>query len=356
MKLTVVLVDNHGFGSIGGALALARLGRLRHRVPLRGDDGQLAATRCGRPRRQRRSLGARGVRVGTIAELRAALARGARAPTARRVIVVECDPPAASAGYESWWDVPVAEVSTMPAVQQARADYDARARARAPAAGRRRVADRRLRIGVVGAGMIAQVEHIPNLLALRDLFELVGSPTRRGTSARRSRRATACPVHATPTRCWPSPRRPAGGGARPASRRRPSWPASTRACTCSARSRSASPTREAARSPPRRDRARPGRPGRLHEALRPQLRGRARTCCRRAARPALHLRRGHRSGLLAVRRPPAAGAAGRRARRPDRRRSRPPARPGRRGAGRGRRRRPPAGVHRAAHVRARCTS
>jgi predicted dehydrogenase len=36
------------------------------------------------------------------------------------------------------------------------------------------VADGRLRIGVIGAGMIAQVEHIPNLLFLRDRFELAG--------------------------------------------------------------------------------------------------------------------------------------------------------------------------------------
>lgn len=36
------------------------------------------------------------------------------------------------------------------------------------------MADTRLRVGVVGAGMIAQVEHIPNLLHLRDRFELVG--------------------------------------------------------------------------------------------------------------------------------------------------------------------------------------
>jgi len=36
------------------------------------------------------------------------------------------------------------------------------------------VADRRVRIGVIGAGMIAQVEHIPNLLFLGDRFELVG--------------------------------------------------------------------------------------------------------------------------------------------------------------------------------------
>jgi predicted dehydrogenase len=37
-----------------------------------------------------------------------------------------------------------------------------------------RVADTRLRVGVVGAGMIAQIEHIPNLLYLGDRFELVG--------------------------------------------------------------------------------------------------------------------------------------------------------------------------------------
>ncbi len=28
-------------------------------------------------------------------------------------------------GYESWWDVPVAEVSELPAVRAARAEYDA---------------------------------------------------------------------------------------------------------------------------------------------------------------------------------------------------------------------------------------
>ena len=32
----------------------------------------------------------------------------------------------------------------------------------------------RLRIGVIGAGLVAQVEHIPNILGLRDAFDLVG--------------------------------------------------------------------------------------------------------------------------------------------------------------------------------------
>jgi predicted dehydrogenase len=32
----------------------------------------------------------------------------------------------------------------------------------------------KLKIGVVGAGLIGQVEHIPNLLRLSDRYELVG--------------------------------------------------------------------------------------------------------------------------------------------------------------------------------------
>ena len=31
-----------------------------------------------------------------------------------------------------------------------------------------------LRVGIIGAGMIAQVEHIPNILQLKDAFTLVG--------------------------------------------------------------------------------------------------------------------------------------------------------------------------------------
>ncbi len=40
------------------------------------------------------------------------------------VIVVEVDPEVRLPSYDSWWDVPVAEVSTMPSVRQARAHYE----------------------------------------------------------------------------------------------------------------------------------------------------------------------------------------------------------------------------------------
>jgi 3D-(3,5/4)-trihydroxycyclohexane-1,2-dione acylhydrolase (decyclizing) len=122
----VVLVDNHGFGSIGG---LSR--------SLGSEGFGTAYTRPVDLAMNARSLGALGVRVETIPELREAL-REARAADRTTVIVVECDPGRGVGAYESWWDVPVAEVSSMPAVARARADYEReRARERAYPGGAR---------------------------------------------------------------------------------------------------------------------------------------------------------------------------------------------------------------------------
>jgi len=117
VRLTVVLVDNRGFGSIGG---LSR--------SLGSEGFGTAYTQPVDLAANARSLGAHGVRVESVAALRAALAE-ARAADRTTVIVVECDPGRGVGVYESWWDVPVAEVSTMPAVAAARADYE-RERAR----------------------------------------------------------------------------------------------------------------------------------------------------------------------------------------------------------------------------------
>jgi 3D-(3,5/4)-trihydroxycyclohexane-1,2-dione acylhydrolase (decyclizing) len=40
------------------------------------------------------------------------------------VVVVEVDKEARVPGYESWWDVPVSEVSSLPSVREARARYE----------------------------------------------------------------------------------------------------------------------------------------------------------------------------------------------------------------------------------------
>jgi 3D-(3,5/4)-trihydroxycyclohexane-1,2-dione acylhydrolase (decyclizing) len=112
IRITCVLVDNYGYGSIGGlSRSLGSEGFGTDRTV--GVDLEANA----------RSLGAEAVRVTTLGELRAALAA---APTRdwSTVIVIECDPLVGVPSYESWWDVPVAEVSEQPKVEQARRTYE----------------------------------------------------------------------------------------------------------------------------------------------------------------------------------------------------------------------------------------
>jgi 3D-(3,5/4)-trihydroxycyclohexane-1,2-dione acylhydrolase (decyclizing) len=69
------------------------------------------------------SLGARVVRARGVAELREALA-GARGADGPVVVYIEADRYQGVPGYESWWDVPVAEVSEEDPVREAREAYD----------------------------------------------------------------------------------------------------------------------------------------------------------------------------------------------------------------------------------------
>ena len=69
------------------------------------------------------SLGAKVWRANTIAAFREALAAAA-AHVGVAVIVVPVDRESRVGGYDSWWDVPVAEVSTSAEVQHARAAYE----------------------------------------------------------------------------------------------------------------------------------------------------------------------------------------------------------------------------------------
>ena len=120
LKLTVVLLDNGGFGCIdrlqrgtGGASFNNLLADARHEVLPKFDFAAQAA-----------GLGAIAVKAAGIAELESALAlaRGADRTT---VIVIDTDPRAATEAGGHWWDVGVPEVSTRTEVQQARAGYDA---------------------------------------------------------------------------------------------------------------------------------------------------------------------------------------------------------------------------------------
>ncbi len=122
---TVVVCDNHGFGCIesleGSCGGQAAFNEFRYRDPATGEyTGDVLPLDFVA---NAASLGARAVRVHGANELRTALAeaRTAERPT---VIVVEVDGSVGVPDYDSWWDVPVAEVSISPSVTEARARYE----------------------------------------------------------------------------------------------------------------------------------------------------------------------------------------------------------------------------------------
>ena len=125
IKLTVVLVDNHGFQSIGAlseSLGSQRFGtRYRARNPRTGQlDGDLLPVDLAA---NAESLGAEVVRATTVEELESAL-RDARGSTRTTVVHVETDPLVAAPDSEAWWDVPVAEVAGIESTRAARVTYE----------------------------------------------------------------------------------------------------------------------------------------------------------------------------------------------------------------------------------------
>ena len=124
IKLTVVLIDNHGFASIGGlsgALGSAGFGT---EYRYRNAEGELAGKHLPVDlAANAESLGACVLRAHNAAELQAALA-SARGMDRTVVIHVEVDRDVRVGSYESWWDVPVAEISEMASVRDARRGYE----------------------------------------------------------------------------------------------------------------------------------------------------------------------------------------------------------------------------------------
>jgi 3D-(3,5/4)-trihydroxycyclohexane-1,2-dione acylhydrolase (decyclizing) len=124
VKLIIVVVDNHGFASIGGLSGLLGSGgfgtRFRQRNQQTGQlDGEYLPMDYAA---NARSLGAEAISVSNLADFKQAL-QSARRAESTSVVVVQADREERVPGYDSWWDVVVAEVSTMPDVQQARAYY-----------------------------------------------------------------------------------------------------------------------------------------------------------------------------------------------------------------------------------------
>ncbi|MCW2916102.1 MAG: iolD [Actinomycetia bacterium] len=126
VKLVVVLVQNHGFASIGNlseSVGAQRFGtRYRYRDPETGglDGGVLPVDLAANAA----SLGADVLRAATAEEFRTAL-RKAITSTRTTVVHVETDPLAPAPGSDAWWDVPVAEVSELATTRESRARYEA---------------------------------------------------------------------------------------------------------------------------------------------------------------------------------------------------------------------------------------
>lgn len=124
VKLIVVLIDNGGYGSIGSLSASLGSAGFGTQLRYRGEDGALSSREVDVDfAANARSLGVKVQAADTLAELRAALA-AAKAESETTVIVTHTDPSVKVGGYESWWEVPPAEVSTNNSVKAARAAYD----------------------------------------------------------------------------------------------------------------------------------------------------------------------------------------------------------------------------------------
>ncbi|SDQ21806.1 3D-(3,5/4)-trihydroxycyclohexane-1,2-dione acylhydrolase (decyclizing) [Quadrisphaera sp. DSM 44207] len=125
VKVVVVLVQNHGFASIGALseeLGSQRFGtryRARSASSHRLDGDLLPVDLAANAE----SFGIHVVRTHSRKELEAAIL-DARASTTATVIHVETDPFVGAPSSRSWWDVPVAETSTLESTRRAREVYE----------------------------------------------------------------------------------------------------------------------------------------------------------------------------------------------------------------------------------------
>ena len=124
-KLIIVLVNNYGHSSIGGlseATGAQAFGTdFRYRNDATGQlDGDVLPVNLVA---NAASLGAHVIEANTVTSLKAALGE-AKACDRTTVVKIDVDFDPRVPGYESWWDVPVAQVSEVETVQQAYKAYE----------------------------------------------------------------------------------------------------------------------------------------------------------------------------------------------------------------------------------------
>ncbi|MFD0138193.1 3D-(3,5/4)-trihydroxycyclohexane-1,2-dione acylhydrolase (decyclizing) [Streptomyces sp. NPDC127159] len=127
IAIKVLIVQNHGYASIGGLSESVGGERFGTDYRYRSEDGaytgaplpvDLAANAA--------SLGMCVLRAKTVRDLRRALAeaRAADTPTCVYVETQTADTVSGAPGTQAWWDVPVAETATRSSAVKAREEYD----------------------------------------------------------------------------------------------------------------------------------------------------------------------------------------------------------------------------------------
>jgi 3D-(3,5/4)-trihydroxycyclohexane-1,2-dione acylhydrolase (decyclizing) len=124
VKIVAIVLDNHGFASIGGLSQSLGCERFGTQLRSRGSDGQLSGPVlpidfAGNAA----SLGAMAIHVESTDELAPALQQATKCDRTT-VIVMETSMENGVPNYETWWDVPICETSKSTAIQNARQKYD----------------------------------------------------------------------------------------------------------------------------------------------------------------------------------------------------------------------------------------
>ncbi|MDA0162178.1 3D-(3,5/4)-trihydroxycyclohexane-1,2-dione acylhydrolase (decyclizing) [Solirubrobacter ginsenosidimutans] len=119
IKLTVVLVQNHGYASIGALSESVGSQRFGTKYRYRGTDEILPVDLAANAA----SLGARALYSSNIGEFESALRR-AVASDRTTVVQIETDPLVPAPDSEAWWDVPVAEIAALETTRAAREAYE----------------------------------------------------------------------------------------------------------------------------------------------------------------------------------------------------------------------------------------
>lgn len=124
LKITVLLVDNYGYGSIAALSETRGSQGFACRFNYRGEDGQYSENRIPVDlAANAASYGANVLTASTAGELTQALAEAAEIDNTV-VIYIKVDAKGRFGGSGAWWDVPVPEVSELESTLQARKEYE----------------------------------------------------------------------------------------------------------------------------------------------------------------------------------------------------------------------------------------